>query len=425
MTTRRLSTAVHSLVLILVTSIATTAAFPQEVKPAEATKLANAAEIKPSDPAAKTVEGVVQQKGAVTAADPAAKLINAAAKPAGGAAQPNGTVTMPPIGQSLVGVNVSAASSASPQAVFLGSASLDHPFQKTKSDGTIEDVKWFTGGELKIGGMSQPGSLANVSTQSAFASYLASATNATPDKIVQSVEASVHLSTKLFSFETHDGGFFDTAGTKPDDPKTIWTFSTLVKAGAITPLSPSQANPPVYFATQQIQTTQLPPFNYPWDPSCAVAQGKTPSCYVAFIPKDRSHFYRNYEAGFRIKFYGEDLGHNQLRYPGIFDITVGQDEYVTGGGLNGVVLHIGSTIPIPVFDGFYAFGSMDLALNGGGGGVPPLLLTPSPANLNLTYTSPSVYTIATQQPNRDRYSLGFGIDLVHLISSMKKPSKQS
>jgi hypothetical protein len=44
-------------------------------------------------------------------------------------------------------------------------------------------------------------------------------------------------------------------------------------------------------------------------------------------------------------------------------------------------------------------------------------LIPAPVTTGLTATSPSVYTILTSQPNRDRYQFGFGIDIVHFLSS--------
>ncbi len=327
------------------------------------------------------------------------------------------------IGQSLIGVNVSAASSVDPHAVFLGSAAMDIPF-RSKTD--IEQVHWWAGGELKIAGMAQPGGVANLSSQAAFTGFLASATgsNATPDKIVQSAEVSANISRQIGDGWRIHTGVFD-SGTKPPDPLTLLTVSVIVKGGAITPLSASQASPPVYEATAQILKTFPNPTNFSYASSCAVAQGATPTCYVAFVPLDRSHFYRHFEAGFRLKIYGEDNADHELRYPGTVDLTVGQNEYVTGGQFHGGVLHLGGTFPVPVLDGFYGFGSMDLALSNKGNNGDQLLLVPSSSTVNLTFTSPSVYTISVGQPNRDRYIFGFGVDFIHLYASIKNKSNQS
>jgi hypothetical protein len=181
----------------------------------------------------------------------------------------------------------------------------------------------------------------------------------------------------------------------------------------------------VYLATQLIQDTFPNPSNFPYASSCKVAQGATPTCFVAFIPFDRSHFYRHYEGGFRLKIYGEDNDDHELRYPGTFDVMAGQNEYVTGGQFHGAVFHIGGSLPIPVLDGFYGFGSMDLALSNKGNTGNQLLLVPAPASANLTFTSPSVYTISVGQPNRDRYTLGFGIDIFHLYQSVKQKTSQA
>jgi hypothetical protein len=106
------------------------------------------------------------------------------------------------------------------------------------------------------------------------------------------------------------------------------------------------------------------------------------------------------------------------------DITIGQNEYVTGGRLKGVVLHIGGTMPVPALDGVYIFGSMDMGMSfGNNQNNAELLLTPVPSTLNLTYLSPSVNTISVSQPNRDRYRLGFGVDLFHLYSAFKSKPK--
>jgi hypothetical protein len=99
----------------------------------------------------------------------------------------------------------------------------------------------------------------------------------------------------------------------------------------------------------------------------------------------------------------------------MLDLALGPNEYVTGGRLQGVVLHSAVNIPFPRLDAVYVFASMDLALSKQYGNGGQLQLIPAPATAGVTSTSPSVYTITTNQPNRDRYSLGFGIDIFHLF----------
>lgn len=333
--------------------------------------------------------------------------------------------TMPPLLSTVVGVDVEGASSTSPGARFMGNASIDLPvFPARKGPqrlSNIEDATVFVGGSLRIAAMAQPGALSS----SAFTTgYLASAINATPDKIVQSWEGTASVSVRLWHTNLGFGTFDSGKPVSPDYPrKTLFTTSLLLSGGYISPLSASQANPPVYYATNQIQQA-YPTENWgSLGTSCMYTSGNPP-CYVAFVPTDRERFYRHYEMGFRYRIYGEDFNHNVLRFPGILDLTVGQNEYVTAGKLNGVVVHFGGILPIPIpnVDGIYAFGAMDSAINGPIGGGAQLLLNPVPSTANVTYLSPNVYTIPVSQPNRDRYRFGVGIDLYHLLTA--KSQKQ-
>lgn len=335
---------------------------------------------------------------------------------------------MPPIILTVVGVNVEAASSTSPQATFLGNVSLDFPFgthtSLVKPMDDIRNARFFVSGSLRLAGMAQPGTL----SASAFtSSYYASAVNSTPDKIVQSWEGSVSAS-YVFKKMNWKLGTFD-EGTPPssDYPATTLVTASLIATGGFdSPLSASQANPPVYYATTQIQQL-FQPTSGSWPASCAVTTGSNPPCYVSFIPSDRARFYRYYEAGLRLRLYGEDFTNKMLRAPGIVDITVGQNEYVTGGGLNGVVVHLFGIMPIPIpkIDGFYAFGSIASELNGKIGSGNQLLLIPVPSTANVNYLSNSVYDVSVPQPNRDRYRFGFGIDLYKLLANAKQKSNGS
>ncbi len=102
---------------------------------------------------------------------------------------------------------------------------------------------------------------------------------------------------------------------------------------------------------------------------------------------------------------------------------MGQSEYVTGGGLNGAVLHIGGSMPVIPIDGLYVFGSIDAALSRGIASNQPLLLQPTTAP-SVGYTDPSVVTIQVPQPNRDRYSIGMGIDLVDFLKHYNQKKSQ-
>jgi hypothetical protein len=332
-----------------------------------------------------------------------------------------------PIGMAVAGLDISGASSTSPQAVFLATSIIDVPLigpsrlnPGGKTDYTYDNTWWFSG-FLRVTGMAQPGSLsANLGSLSSLGTYISPAVNATPDKIVQGLEADSTVAFQLGHWETQHSTF-DVGNYQQipgmSQPSTLFTMSVIASVGALTPLSASQANPPVYYLTQQIMNT------YSLSPAgCSYTAGTTPPCYVSFVPTDRTHFYRNYDAGIRVKIYGGDYSdpQPQYRFPGIVDLTIGQNEYVTGGRLHGSVLHTGSALPVPTVDGLYIFGSMDLGMNfKSDEGNPQLILTPASSSANLTYLSSNVNTIPVSQPNRDRYRLGFGVDIFHIISSVK------
>jgi hypothetical protein len=303
--------------------------------------------------------------------------------------------------------------------VFLATGIMDLPLNGNKiTDFSQNHTNWFSG-MLRIAGMAQPGTLSgNLGNLASTGTYLSSAINATPDQIVQSIEADAAYGFQLGSWKPQVSSFDVGTPAEGSSPFTLLTMSLIGSVGAITPLSASQANPPVYYLTQQIMQI------YGISPAGCAYTGNTPPCFVAFVPSDRIHFYRNCEAGFRLKISAGDYADKNVpphyRFPGMADLTVGQDEYVTGGRLHGAVLHIGGTMPVPSVDGVYIFGSMDLGMNFKNNQEnPQLLLTPIPTPNTITYLSPSVNTIPVSQPNRDRYRLGFGVDVFHLISAIK------
>jgi hypothetical protein len=337
------------------------------------------------------------------------------------AAQPTKSFSLP-LGEGLVGVDVSASSSANPQAEFLALGIIDIPIggigARAGKD-ALSDTKhqWWLSGQLGLKGMAQPGAVSGAASPG----YYATAVNATPDKIVQSVDMSVHLGWQLNKPWPLPSSVF-TVGQNPDPNKhevTFVTLSFIAGGGAITPLSVTQSSPQVFEATPLILQNEHPVSpSTSYASSCSANPTLTPTCFVTFTPKDRTHFYRSYDVGMRLKLYGQDFTNNEFRFPAILDFTLGQNEYVTGGMLRGVILHVGGSFPIPYAPaGFFGFGSMDLGLSSSEGSGPQLQLIPAPVTTGLTATSPSVYTILTSQPNRDRYQFGFGIDIVHFLSS--------
>ncbi len=329
-----------------------------------------------------------------------------------------------PLFAAIAGADVSGASSTDPQAIFHGSAFIDFPLKSGSN--WVEQTLFWLGGQVRFTGISQPADLtASVGDLGSTETYLATAVNAAPQKIVQSIEASVNASYRLANWKpsgpTVDS--FDVGNRPADDvaenSPAFVTLSLLASGGAITPASPAQANPPVYVVTNQIYNQYANSIPLPASCNPMSVSPAPMTCYIAFIPEARSRFYRHYEGGFRMKTYGRDFLHGEYRFPAVVDLTFGQNEFVTAGHLSRIVMHLGGIVPIPQVDGVYLFGSMDLALSPNTSS-PQLLLTPAPSNAMLTYNSPGVYSTTISQPDRDRYMVGFGVDLYHLIPALIK-----
>jgi hypothetical protein len=337
---------------------------------------------------------------------------------------------MAPLGEALVGVDVSAASSANPSAVFLGLGIVDIPFRGVnRSISQSGFGALWVSGELGLKGMAQPGAVSGALSSG----YFATAVTATPDKIVQSADMSVHFGIELHKWaipiSTFDVPNSKNAATNEANPSTTAMLSVIGGGGAITPLSLSQANPQVFEATPQIINTFNGKMNgdgttITFTPPVGSTSCAPTTCFVTFTPADRTRFYRYYDAGLRLKLYSKDYPDGELRFPAILDLTIGQSEYVTGGNAHGPVLHVGGSFPIPRADSFYGFGSFDLGLARGSGNGPQLFFIPVPSSVTPapTPTSSGVVNIITGQPNRDRYSFGFGVDLFHLFAPKKTPA---
>lgn len=329
-----------------------------------------------------------------------------------------------PFGAAAIGLEVTGASSTDPAAVFLASGLMDLPLD---SSDNIGNARVWLNGQLRISGMAQPQSLTGkIGSVDSFASYLATAANANPDQIVQSIDASFGMGIRVGRWYPH-GSTFDVKSFRSygfTEPQTLVTLSLIGSYGAITPLSDTQSQPVVYNLTPQIYNQFQPA-----QPDAFSGCGDTKTfagCYAAFVPYDRTHFYRNYQGGVRLKLYAGDYNEGQYRFPLVADLTIGQNEYVTGGKFRDPVLHFGGLMPIPSVDSLYIFGAMDVrASKNHDSNQPQLLLTAPTSGTPILFTDSSVSRISVDQPNRDRYRIGIGVDLLHLISTLKVTSKQT
>ena len=345
------------------------------------------------------------------------------------------SVTQPPAAYSAplqwyrigLGVDVTGASSTDATGRIMADLATQIPLRGKgcPPDDTINPcisylVRNWIDGLVRIDSIAQPGAISGLANT---ASYFSSAASATPQQEVYSIEALLGYDLDLLPFKNTRGT------TRP--------YFT-INIGAITPLSPDQSSPTIYDLSGAIEAAYTNPVNSPiFNKSCpqtsspadtntqlsfSPGTNETTECYVAFLSQGRDRFYRHYEAGFRLKHFAPDTKSGDEHFPAIFDAEVGQNEYVTGGEMRGLVGHFsGSTyFPSDKIHGLYLFGSMDLALTKSQDFQAVLLQAPaSPPAI----TASNVAVINVPQPNRDRWRLGFSFDLAEIIKELgKKPS---
>ncbi len=113
-------------------------------------------------------------------------------------------------------------------------------------------------------------------------------------------------------------------------------------------------------------------------------------------------------------------------------VSFGQNELVTGGIRQGVVGTFEGFYPLAIpgtqtVGVLYLFGRADLRLGGPTALTTPIALTPATMTSNGTtvpvpVTNPNVAIIALPS-NRDRYSIGIGIDAVQIFQGLLSKTK--
>jgi hypothetical protein len=172
---------------------------------------------------------------------------------------------------------------------------------------------------------------------------------------------------------------------------------------------------------------------------------------IAFSPEDRSSFLLKYMAGVRFltRFHAAGTSRCSPRAPndhagdvdtdeaslvnglcsrGIVDLTLGQDQAITGGYLRRLVFKADAIFPIPK-SGLYFFASAAIRLEPNQD-QPPLILTATPISNGsampaagaVSIPSPSVFVLPLKQSNRDFYRIGIALDLAKILPKLFAPA---
>jgi hypothetical protein len=154
--------------------------------------------------------------------------------------------------------------------------------------------------------------------------------------------------------------------------------------------------------------------------------------FVSFFTPARSRFFRRYYGGFRVKtyFFSPDVkgecdpkrkGRCDAPYdifPGIVDVTVGQDEAVTKGKLTRVLFRIEGVYPLPFIPGFHIFGSIYTSFKRNSQDQPFNTFAIN-APTNGAANDLNTFRFPLNPLDRDYFRIGVGIDLIQLLKRNK------
>ena len=147
--------------------------------------------------------------------------------------------------------------------------------------------------------------------------------------------------------------------------------------------------------------------------------------YVAYVQQKRTNFFFKYGVGGRFTHVYPAGTNGGKPYAGMLDITMGQDQSVTGGSTKHVVFKIDGQYPLLLGSSsmLYIFGSSSVRLHANKND-PTITLstvqTGAPALPNS-----SVVVLSTEQPDRDFYRIGIGLNLVDAYNQIFKKSTNS
>ena len=212
----------------------------------------------------------------------------------------------------------------------------------------------------------------------------------------------------------------------------------------INPNLPPPVPPPTVSTPKGLVCGNTGPTGTPANSSFIIAPDGSHKMFVDFFTPERSRFFRKYYGGVRLKTYffsrlvhadcnppsgrGSERGDCDGLYdifPGVIDLTFGQDEAVTAGHLSTWLLRLEAVYPLPFYQGIHIFASAYTALKRNNLTQPYntySILTPAAGMQNDFNT----FRFGIQPLDRDYFRVGIGIDLIQVFkkaSSGGQPSK--
>lgn len=267
-------------------------------------------------------------------------------------------------------------------------------------------------GDIRFTSAPQQQTATNVALSAFSSTFLNTVTDGKVNDLVQSFEFLAGLDFKLYEPQEASNLF----GLRQ---KSIVSF--IASFGASNPLSSQQS-------AQIFQVPKLPggADNPEFTKLFKEAEGKT---NIAFVPSERDRFYRQYYGGFRLRTVYYDEENKPLNIsPAIFDFVIGQNEAITES-LSGYILRLDGFYPFPIkgADFIYLYGTAQLKLGKQQNKTPiPFILAPA-TSITIPNNDTAIVQINDSpflRSNRDRYSIGLGVDIIKLYQRLTQPKPQ-
>jgi hypothetical protein len=138
---------------------------------------------------------------------------------------------------------------------------------------------------------------------------------------------------------------------------------------------------------------------------------------VAFSNQDRSSFLLKYGAGVRFAGLCRDKACDTPGF-GNYDLVIGQDAAITRGILRHFVLKLDGEYPLPYSGNYlYLFGSAAIRFERNKDQTPLILQTETST---VTIPSTTVVVLPLQQPDRDFYRLGVGLNISQIFTKINQ-----
>lgn len=184
---------------------------------------------------------------------------------------------------------------------------------------------------------------------------------------------------------------------------------------------PALDKPAIFELTEEARQRFAVPKSHPGS--------ETPITYIGFTEPDRRRFYPRWEVGLRLKTHHfancEGAGdgcdpHARVNFPGMIDLSVGQDASVTGGQMRGQVYGLDAFYPLPtdsLANAIYLFGRVryhrlkDIPVE-----VPPIILRAPSATVKIPSDDLWIHVLSPDERTRDDWKFGVGVDLVRLFA---------